>query len=67
MEKVKRPHRITFRVSNMELLALESITGDGKISKTIRTIIKTSDKFRKAYKQLNQTLKKEVNDESIRS
>lgn len=65
--KVRRPERMTFRFSLLETLALQKLAGDGKISKVVRSIIHTSERYKRAYKEIYQTLNKEVKDESILS
>jgi len=65
--KIRRPNTFNVRLSDLELLTLQKIAGDGDIAKIIRNILHTSERFRQAYKQLNQTFKQEVNNESILS
>lgn len=60
--KVRRPERLTFRLSMMELLTLQKLAGDAHISKELRKIMHTSERFKRAYKEINQTIKQEVKE-----
>lgn len=64
MAKVKRDDRITIRFSPMEILALNKLANDDqiKLSTEIRKIIHTSERYKTAYKYINQTLKQEVKE-----
>lgn len=66
-KKTLRPNFIGLRLSDLELLTLNAISGDDQ-SKTLRQLLHQSTTFKSKYKQLFQLSKnKEVTDESIRS
>lgn len=60
--KVRRPERLSLRLSLMELLTLQKLAGDHHISKEVRKIIHTSERYKRAYKEIHQTIKQEVTE-----